>query len=141
MKSGVQNHVVSRPLAMRSARGFSLLELMLVLAIIGILIAAATVNLAGTNTQARIQVAKTSMSTIKGALGRYNLQHSSYPATLDVLIAQKFLEDKKMADPWGRTWVYDPRGVNRDQPYILGSYGEDGIAGNEDDLNVWTIDK
>ena len=125
----------------RSAPGFSLLELTLVLAIIGILIAAAAYNLAGASSRAKIQVSKSSLSTIKGALSSYNIQHSSYPPALQTLIAAKFLEDKKLSDAWGREWLYDPRGRNRDQPYLLGSGGEDGIPGNEDDIDVWTMDK
>lgn len=35
---------------------------------------------------------------------------------------------------------YDARGRNRDQPFILGSSGDDGIMVNEDDINIWTMD-
>jgi len=112
-----------------------------VLAIIGILIAAAAFNLAGTNTRARNQVAKSSLSTIKGALQAYNLQFSSFPPTLQTLINGKFLENKKLADPWGREWMYDPRGPNTEQPYLLGSAGEDGVLGNADDVDVWAMDR
>lgn len=125
----------------RHAKGFSLLELTLVLAIIGILIAAAAYNLVGASSRAKTQVTKASMSTIKGALSSYNIQHSSYPPTLQTLITTKFLDDKPLKDAWGREWMYDPRGRSRDQPYMLGSSGEDGQPGNEDDLDVWTMDK
>jgi general secretion pathway protein G len=125
----------------RFAKGFSLLELTLVLAIIGILIAAAAYNLGGASARAKISVSKSSLNTIKGALTSYNIQHSSYPPSLQLLITAKFLEDKKLSDAWGREWIYDPRGRSREQPYLLGSGGEDGIPGNEDDIDVWTMDK
>jgi general secretion pathway protein G len=125
----------------RLARGFSLLELTLVLAIIGILIAAAAYNLTGASARAKTQVTKSSMSTIKGALSSYNIQHSSYPPTLQTLISAKFLDDKPLKDAWGREWMYDARGRSREQPYMLGSSGEDGQPGNEDDIDVWTMDK
>ena len=112
--------------ARRQAKGFSLLELTLVLAIIGILIAAAAYTLVGASSRAKTQVTKSSMSTIKGALSSYNIQHSSYPPTLQTLITTKFLDDKPLKDAWGREWMYDPRGRSRDQPYMLGSGGEDG---------------
>jgi prepilin-type N-terminal cleavage/methylation domain-containing protein len=117
-----------RSVKRRQAKGFSLLELTLVLAIIGILIAAAAYNLVGASSRAKTQVTKSSMSTIKGALSSYNIQHSSYPPT-------------PLKDAWGREWMYDPRGRSRDQPYMLGSGGEDGQPGNEDDIDVWTMDK
>jgi general secretion pathway protein G len=139
------NHLTKRfvgHIVKDSARaGFSLLELMLVLAIISILVAAAAYNLAGAGARAKNQITKSSLNTIKGALSSYNIQYSSYPVGLPVLITTRFLEDKRLQDAWGREWLYDPRGLNKDQPYILGSAGEDGIPGNEDDINVWTMDK
>ena len=130
-----------RSVKRRQAKGFSLLELTLVLAIIGILIAAAAYNLVGASSRAKTQVTKSSMSTIKGALSSYNIQHSSYPPTLQTLITTKFLDDKPLKDAWGREWMYDARGRSREQPYMLGSSGEDGQPGNEDDIDVWTMDK
>jgi len=139
----IDMHTTTKPFAVagRSAKGFSLLELTLVLAIIGILIAAAAYNLAGAGAKAKTKVTKASLSTIKGALTSYNIEHSSYPANLQGLITGKFLEDKALKDAWGREWLYDPRGRSREQPYMLGSAGEDGVAGNEDDIDVWTMDK
>ncbi len=129
--------------ARRSARGFSLLELMLVIAIIGILIAAAAVSLGGAAARAKIGVTRSSLASLKAALSQYNITTNGYPPALMTLVTIKppYLEDKKLQDAWGHEWIYSPQAVSKEQPYILGSSGEDGITGNEDDINVWMMDK
>ncbi|MBL8999996.1 MAG: type II secretion system protein GspG [Phycisphaerae bacterium] len=127
--------------AARLARGFSLLELTLVLVIIGILIAAAAVNIVGAGSRAKARVTRASLATIKNALTTYNLEVGGYPPTLNTLITAKMLDDKALKDGWKNDFVYDPRGRSKEQPYILGSAGEDGSAGTEDDIDIWTMDK
>lgn len=123
----------------RMARGFSLLELTLVLAIIGILMAVAAVNILGQGAKAKISATKATINTVSSALKQYNLEYSAYPADLRTLVSAKLLENKPIRDGWQRDLYYDPRGRNKDQPYILGSSGDDGVMGNEDDINVWTM--
>ncbi len=134
---------VSQNFVRGAARGFSLLELMLVMAIIGILIASAAFSVAGAGARAKAQVTRASLSTIKGAISAYNITFSTYPTTLQTLVVVKppFLDDKKLQDGWSREFMYSPQGRSREQPYLLGSSGDDGIAGNEDDIDVWTMDK
>lgn len=122
-------------------RGFSLLELMLVIAIIGILMAVAAVNILGAGDRAKTQATKASLSTIKNSLGEYNLNHSSYPPDLRTLVSAKFLDDKALKDGWKKDFIYDARGRDKDHPFILGSSGPDGIVGNEDDIDIWTMNK
>lgn len=133
----------AKPLAAGARSGFSLLELTLVLAIIGILIASAAYNLAGAGARAKAQVTRGSLDTIKGALQSYHLTFSAYPISLRTLVDVKpaFLEDKKLQDAWAREFMYNPQGRSKEQPFDLGSSGEDGIPGNEDDINVWTMNK
>lgn len=127
----------------RFAPGFSMLELMLVLAIIGILMAVAAVSVGGIGGRAKKRATEASLATIKTALAEYNLNHSAYPADLRSLVTAKYLEDKSLKDGWKKDFVYDPRGGvnNRERPYILGSGGEDGVVGNEDDIDVWNVGK
>lgn len=139
-KCGAGNGVVRRGGSRRRA-GFSLLELTLVLVIIGLLIGAAAYSVAGAGARAKVRVTKASMETIRSALSQYNLEHSAFPPTLQTLITTKFLEDKKLRDGWDREFYYDPRGRGREQPYTLASVGEDGQAGTEDDIDIWTMNR
>lgn len=125
----------------RLARGFSLLELTLVLVIIGILIAAAAVNIVGAGARAKARVTRASLATIKQALTTYNLEVGGYPPALNALITSKMLEDKSLKDGWNQAFLYDPRGRNKEQPYLLGSVGEDASPNTEDDIDVWTMDR
>lgn len=121
-------------------RGFSLLELMLVLAIIGVLMAVVSINVLSSGTKAKVKATQASMSTIQTALTSYNLEYSAFPPTLESLKAVKLIDQNKpFEDGWQRPLVYDPRGRNADQPYVLASPGPNGTMGDEDDIDLWTM--
>lgn len=122
------------------ARAFSLLELMLVLAIIGVLMAVAAVNILGAGDRAKVRATMATMETIKNQLAAYQLDNSAYPPDLQTLVKAKFLEDKKIADGWGRAFYYAIPGMN-EKPYDLISTGSDANGGTGDDINVWTMNK
>ena len=130
-----------RAMAGGARPGFSLLEIMLVLAIIGVLMAVVAVNVVGAGDRAKKRASEASMAVIKSALQSYNLENNSYPPDLRTLVTAKFLEDGKLKDGWGRDFLYDPRGRSKEQPFILGSAGSDQQPGNEDDLSVWTTNQ
>jgi type II secretion system protein G len=127
----------------RSRGGFSLIELMLVLAIIGVLMAVAAVSVSGMGSRAKIKATKASLQTIQTALNSYNLEYSSYPTTLSMLTTVKppFIDDtKKLKDGWDMDFYSSPQGRG-ERAYSLGSYGEDKQAGTEDDLDIWTMNR
>lgn len=132
---------LARGSARHAARGFSLLELTLVIVIIGVLMSIVAVNVLGRGEQAKKRATEASLATIKSALNAYNLESSAYPPDLRTLVTTKYLEDGKMKDGWGNDFYYDPRGRSKDQPFILGSPGSDKQPGNEDDINVWTMQR
>ncbi|CAG1006021.1 Type II secretion system protein G [Phycisphaerales bacterium] len=125
----------------RCLRGFSLLELTLVLAIMGILIAVAAVAIGGQGTRAKKKATEATLTVLKGQLQAYHLEHSSYPPDLRTLITAKFIEDGSLRDGWNRDLIFDPRGRDADHPFVLGSAGENGTPGDADDIDVWTMNK
>jgi len=127
--------------ATRKARGFSLLELMLVLAIIATLMAVAAWNFLGQGEKARTKATKQTLFTIQSAMDAYNLEYASFPPDLRTLVTTKFLKDQKLKDGWDQELYYDPRGTSKDRPYKLMSPGEDKTLGSEDDIDVWMINK
>src|SRR5262245_58179552 len=105
----------------RRMGGFSLLELMLVLAIMGILMAVVAINVLGAGDKAKITATKATLKNIKTAMASYHLETSSWPPDLQALITTKYLESMKLQDAWKTDLMYDPHGPNADQPYYLGS--------------------
>jgi len=127
--------------------GFTLVELMLVVIIIGILVAMVAPRMAGRSEQARIAVAQADVDlNIATGLKLYEVDNGAFPATdegLNALFqappsAKKwkgpYLE-KKPLDPWGNAYEYKCPGVHRSYGYDLYSLGKDGVESDDDVVN------
>jgi general secretion pathway protein G len=128
--------------------GFTLIELMLVVIIIGALVAMVMPRLTGRGEQARVAAAKADINAnIATALKLYELDNGAFPTTeegLNALLTKPssarnwngpYLE-RKPIDPWGREYEYKCPGEHRSQDYDLYSLGRDGVA-SEDDVTNW----
>lgn len=127
-------------------RGFTLIEIMVVMVILGLLVAVVAPNIMGRSDQARVTIAKTQISNIANALDLYRLDNSHYPSTqqgLEALVErpsgspepknwnqQGYLKSVP-EDPWGNEYQYVSPGT--EGPYDLYSYGSDGQEGGEGD--------
>ena len=126
----------------RSKKGFTLVELMLVVIIIGTLVAMVMPRLAGRTEQAKRAAAKADIeANIASGLDLYEIDNGSYPENLDVLLEKKdgkgpYLK-KRAIDPWGHPYKYVYPGTHGD--YDLYSFGKDGIdnSGEGDDITNW----
>lgn len=122
-----------------AARGFSLLELMLVLVIIGIITAIAAVSLTGSGTRAKKLASYASMQVVKSAIDSYKLTNNVAPPTLAALQAgtAPYLDaTKPIRDGWKQDFIYSPTST-KGMPFELFSKGEDLTFGTADDLSVW----
>jgi general secretion pathway protein G len=132
---------------MKKRTGFTLIELMLVVIIIGALVAMVMPRFAGRGEQARIAAARADIqANIATALKLYELDNGCFPNTnegLSALISRPasapnwngpYLE-KRPVDPWGRDYKYKSPGERR-HDYDLYSLGKDGIE-NADDVINW----
>jgi len=123
--------------------GFTLVELLLVVVIIGALAAMIVPRLAGRSEQAKIAIAKTDVtSNIPLALDLYELDNGKYPNTLNALLTNPgglknwngpYIK-KKPIDPWGNVYQYRRPG-SHGKDYDLYSLGPDGVEGNDDTTN------
>jgi general secretion pathway protein G len=122
--------------------GFSLLELTLVIAIIGVLSAVAAFSFGGFAGRAKIAATKSSINTIRTALMAYEGEHSSFPPDLATLKRLKYLDElNTLKDGWNEDFGYRVPGRNG-RKYDLFSKGEDKQNGTEDDISVWdSVDK
>ena len=133
--------------------GFSFIEIMVVLVIIGILAAAVGGNFLGKADEARIKQANADFSTIEGQLKLYKLDNFRYPTTeqgLQALVEKPSIDpvprqwqkggylEALPVDPWGNHYLYSAPGEKGD--FDLYSYGADGVAGGTDqdkDIYSW----
>lgn len=129
--------------AKNTRRGFTLLELTLVIALLGVLMAIVVTQVAGTGARQKLKLTRAGLESVKGALDSYNIEYSAYPPDLDTMARLKppMVDARKLKDPWDSPYVYDNRKINDDQPFTLGSAGPDKVVGNEDDLSVWDTPK
>jgi general secretion pathway protein G len=132
----------------RSSNGFTLIELMLVVIIIGALVAMVMPRLAGRSEQAKVSAAQADISAnIATALKLYELDNGRYPASEDGGLAALVTKpgsannwngpyiEKKPIDPWGREYQYRSPGVHRSYDYDLFSLGRDGQESADDPKN------
>jgi len=135
----------------RRQRGFTLIELMVVLVIMGVLAALIVPNIIGRTDEARVTAAKTDIATIMQALKLYKLDNGMYPTQqqgLQALVVKpttppipanwKPYLEKLPTDPWGHPYQYLNPGVKG--PVDVFSYGADGKPGGEGanaDIGSW----
>jgi len=137
----------------RLQRGFTLIEIMVVVVILGILAALVVPNILGRTGEARITAAKSDLQSVGNALDLYKLDNYNYPSTdqsLQALVKQPsgypaasnwnpagYLK-KVPLDPWGKQYLYLSPGA--EQAFDLLSFGADGREGGEDnnaDISIW----
>ena len=155
-RSNSSNFVFNRKtgkLASIRSRGFTLIEIMVVVVIMGILAALVVPKLMGRTGDARIVAAKQDISTMMGALKLYKLDNMHYPSTeqgLQALIVKPTSGpsangwktggyiDKLPKDPWGNPYQFLSPGIKGEVDiFSLGADGLPGGTGDDADIGSW----
>ena len=137
------------------SRGFTLIEIMVVVVIMGIMAALIVPKLMGRTDDARIIAAKQDIATIMQALKLYKLDNQRYPTTeqgLQALVTKPttgpaadgwktggYIE-KLPKDPWGNPYQYLSPGIHSEvDVFSLGADGQPGGVGNDADIGSWDL--
>ena len=136
---------------MRKQSGFSLLEVMVVLVIIGMIMAIVAPNIMGQQEEAAVDKAHLDIQQLEDAMAMYKLRNKAYPTTeqgLEALVTETDVEplprrfpeggfiDKLPEDPWGNPYqLVSPGQIGK---IDLFSMGPDGEVETEDDIGNWS---
>jgi general secretion pathway protein G len=140
-------------LAAHRRRGFTLVEIMVVVVILGILAVLVVPRVVGRTDEARATAAKQDVAAIMQALRLYRLDNGRYPTTdqgLAALVVRpqgqpapsnwKQYLDKVPKDPWGNVYQYLNPGVRGEiDVFTLGADGQPGGSGADGDIGSWDL--
>lgn len=126
----------------RNSKGMTLIEILIVIALLGTLMAILVTNLSDTSERAKEDQARIAMGTIAQSLQLYRVHNNKYPTTaqgLDALVSNPgdskrwrgpYIEKEKLNDPWGSPFDYTSDG----RKYEIVSAGSDSTMGTEKDI-------
>lgn len=124
--------------------GFTLVEILVAVAIIGILGTMAAVNIPRMLEESKIQATQSAVSTLKDAVVSYNLANHKYPTDLKALVEASGDEEPivdggegALEDPFGTEYKYERKG----KKIVIISAGPDGEFGTEDDIRSDVVKK
>tara|TARA_R110001583_G_scaffold8344_2_gene40106 strand:- start:3322 stop:3756 length:435 start_codon:yes stop_codon:yes gene_type:complete len=138
--------------AVRNVRGFTLLEVMVVIVILGILASMVVPNLMGSQERANMQKAVSDINALETSLSMYKMDNYKYPSTeqgLEALVTETDIEPmprrfpeggyvKRLPnDPWGSEYQLLNPGENGAMDVF--SIGPDGEPGTDDDIGNWNL--
>lgn len=122
---------------LRRNKGFTLIEMLIVIVIIGLLLSLVAPNLMDGADKAKRQVASAQLKNIETALETFYLDVGQYPESLSELMQSTktgwsgpYMKKAVPNDPWGKPFVYRSPGDDG-KPYYLASYAQDGQQGGD----------
>jgi len=135
------------------SKGFTLIEVMVVVVILAVLAALIVPRVVGRTDEARAVAAKQDIAAIMQSLKLYRIDNSRYPTNaqgLEALVSRPTTEpqpgnwksylDKLPKDPWGSTYLYLNPGVHGDiDVFSLGADGQPGGADADADIGSWDL--
>jgi general secretion pathway protein G len=132
----------------RRIRGFTLAEIMLVVAILGILVAVVVPRLTGRTNEAQAQATRMQVENLSTALDAFEYDNGRFPTTFEGLESLRrsppglpnwkgpYLKKQIPSDPWKNSYVYACPGSHGGD-FDLYSWGKDGREGSGDDIGNW----
>ena len=140
-------------MTVRRSAGFTLVEIMVVVVILGVLAVLIVPRVVGRTEEARVAAAKHDIAAIMQSLKLYRLDNGRYPTNdqgLQALVAKpqsgpaasnwRSYLDKVPKDPWGNAYQYLNPGVHGEiDVFTLGADGQPGGTGSDQDVGSWQL--
>lgn len=136
----------------RNENGFTFIEIMVVVIILGILAAIVLPKFTGRTQEAKVNAAESQVGVFATVLDAYELDNGSYPITAQGLKSLReqpttppipkswkgpYVQKPIPQDPWKNDYVYKSPGSHNKRSYDVSSFGPDGQEGGEDDVKNW----
>ena len=125
-----------RPVPRASQAGFSLIEIIIVVVLIGGIVAFATNKIFGGQDRAKVNLAKAQVQTLAEKVQQYEMDTGSLPGSLDELVKSSasgwlgpYAKEAELKDPWNHPYAYAMPGEGK--PFDVVSYGAAGQAGGD----------
>lgn len=126
--------------ARATERGFTLLEIMIVLAIMGLLVTGVSIKVFSQLKKAKNSTAKIGVKKVSDAAARFMAgSGAGCPKGIDELISQGELSKGDAKDPWGTPYVFRCPGTQDPDGVDVISWGPDKTDGTQDDIRSWEI--
>ena len=131
---------------MKKKKGFTLVEIMVVIGIIGLVLGIAIPSVTSSRRRAREAKARAQIESLGVAIKMYQVDNGSYPTNLVTDLQDDYMEFKDeevvsgdFVDPWGNAYQYSAPGTNNTASFDIYSYGndEEDDSGGDDDINNW----
>jgi len=133
----------------RRSQGFTLIEIMAVVLIIGLLSTIVGVSIFAQVDKGRVTTASAQISNLEAVLELYRMDNANYPTTeegLEALVTEdgKYIQKRRIPpDPWGNPYQYEQPGQYNSNSFDLWSHGADGQSGGDGvnaDVGNWYED-
>jgi general secretion pathway protein G len=123
-----------------SSAGFTLLEIMIVLAIIALIAGGVGTAIFKQFNRAKIATAKLRLKSVRDATAQYMIDNNSTcPKGIDDLLAQKYLDKNNAKDTWDKPFFFRCPGTNDPDSADVSSSGPDKQEGTADDIKSWEL--
>jgi general secretion pathway protein G len=120
--------------------GFTLLEIMIVLAIMGLIVTGVSIKVFSQLKKAKTQAARIGVKKVVDASGRFMAgPGSGCPKGIEELIGQGELSKSDAKDPWGAPYIFRCPGTQDPEGVDVYSFGPDKVDGTADDIRSWEI--
>jgi general secretion pathway protein G len=123
----------------RRQSGFTLLEIMIVLAIIAMIAGGVGVALFNKFKKAQISTTKMRVKAVRESVTQYMIETPSCPKGMGELLSGKYIDKDKMKDAWGSNIVMKCPGTNDTEGADVSSPGPDKQDGTADDIKSWEL--